>query len=90
MLTFSVIVNTYNRATNLRETVLGMRLQQRSDFEIVVVNDPSDDDTEVVVTPVTGYRFAVEVDQVSKIYRTYSSPTHRMLELIRRVTQLRK
>lgn len=49
MPTFSVVVNTYNRALSLRETILGLRLQQRSDFEIVVVNGPSDDDTEAVL-----------------------------------------
>ena len=49
MPTFSVVINTYNRATSLRETILGLRLQRHCDFEPLVVNGPSNDNTEAVL-----------------------------------------
>jgi glycosyltransferase involved in cell wall biosynthesis/GT2 family glycosyltransferase len=49
-LTFSVVVNTYNRARSLRQTLLGLRRQTYEDFEVIVVNGPSADDTEVVLS----------------------------------------
>jgi glycogen(starch) synthase len=45
----SVVVSTYNRAAGLRATLEGLRHQTYDDFEVVVVNGPSTDDTAAVV-----------------------------------------
>ncbi len=42
----SVVINTYNRAASLATTLEALRYQQHGDFEVVVVNGPSTDDTE--------------------------------------------
>ena len=44
----SVVINTYNRAASLRHTLDALRHQTYPEFEVVVVNGPSTDDT---VTP---------------------------------------
>jgi glycogen(starch) synthase len=41
----SVVVNTYNRAASLRQTLQGLRRQNYSNFEVIVVNGPSTDET---------------------------------------------
>jgi glycogen(starch) synthase len=43
---FSVVINTYNRAASLRDTLDALRQQTLADFEVVVVNGPSDDGTD--------------------------------------------
>lgn len=42
----SVVINTYNRAATLRNTLEGLRYQTYRDFEVVVVNGPSTDGTD--------------------------------------------
>jgi len=49
MLTFSVVINTCNRAKSLDETLRSMHRQSHPQFEVVVVNGPSTDDTENVL-----------------------------------------
>jgi glycosyltransferase involved in cell wall biosynthesis len=46
----SVVIPTYNNATRLHETLDGVRQQTFRDFEIIVVDDGSTDDTAGVVT----------------------------------------
>jgi glycosyltransferase involved in cell wall biosynthesis len=46
---FSVVINTYNRGASLRQTLAALRHQTHTDFEVVVVNGPSTDDTERVL-----------------------------------------
>lgn len=46
----SVVIPTYNNATRLHETLDGVRRQTFRDFEIIVVDDGSTDDTAGVVT----------------------------------------
>ena len=46
---FSVVINTYNRADALRQTLLSLRQQTHADFEVLVVNGPSPDHTEEVL-----------------------------------------
>lgn len=41
----SVVVNTYNRAASLHQTLQGLCRQNYSNFEVIVVNGPSTDDT---------------------------------------------
>jgi glycogen synthase len=41
----SVVVNTYNRAASLHQTLQGMRRQNYPNFEVIVVNGPSADET---------------------------------------------
>ena len=41
----SVVVNTYNRAASLQQTLQAMRRQNYSNFEVIVVNGPSTDQT---------------------------------------------
>src|SRR5947209_6412915 len=45
MPSFSIVINTYNRAASLRNTIQGLLSQDYPDFEIVVVNGPSTDNT---------------------------------------------
>lgn len=45
----SVVINTYNRGKSLRNTLLGLRRQTYRDFEVVVVNGPSADETDAVL-----------------------------------------
>lgn len=45
----SVVINTYNRAASLPTTLAALRLQTFADFEVIVVNGPSTDDTESVL-----------------------------------------
>lgn len=45
----SVVISTLNRAEGLRNTLHSLRLQRYEDFEVVVVNGPSVDDTESVL-----------------------------------------
>jgi len=41
----SVVVNTYNRAASLHQTLQALRRQNYLNFEVIVVNGPSTDDT---------------------------------------------
>lgn len=41
----SVVISTYNRAAALRRTLEALRYQTHDDFEVVVVNGPSTDET---------------------------------------------
>ncbi|MEJ7892976.1 MAG: glycosyltransferase [Solirubrobacteraceae bacterium] len=45
----SVVINTYNRAASLRTTLAALRHQTYGDFEVVVVNGPSDDGTDALL-----------------------------------------
>jgi GT2 family glycosyltransferase len=47
--TISVVINTYNRAPSLRQTLDALRRQVYDRFEVVVVNGPSTDDTETLL-----------------------------------------
>src|SRR5258708_37950971 len=46
---FSVIIPTYNRAPLIKATVLSVLKQHFEDFEIILVDDGSTDDTEDIV-----------------------------------------
>ncbi len=46
----SVIINTYNRASYLKQALEALRYQTYSDFEVVVVNGPSTDDTDQILS----------------------------------------
>lgn len=50
----SVIINTLDRAASLRLTLLSLEQLDHADFEVVVVNGPSTDDTEQVLTDYEG------------------------------------
>jgi glycosyltransferase involved in cell wall biosynthesis len=50
----SVVINTYNRAPSLRQTLLSLRHQVYDRFEVVVVNGPSDDGTDAVLAEFAG------------------------------------
>ncbi len=54
----SVVINTYNRAASLRHTLHALRHQTYADFEVVVVNGPSTDDTAKVVAEFEDARLA--------------------------------
>lgn len=49
MLSFSVVINTYNRAEGLRKTLESLLMLAYPRFEIVVVNGPSTDHTDEVI-----------------------------------------
>ncbi|MCE5257342.1 MAG: glycosyltransferase, partial [Spirochaetaceae bacterium] len=50
----SVIINTYNRAPYLKQALEALRYQTYGDFEVVVVNGPSADDTDCVLSEFEG------------------------------------
>lgn len=54
MLRFSVVVATYNRAASLRQTLQSFRHQTYANFELIVVNGPSTDETEAVLAEFEG------------------------------------
>lgn len=45
----SVVISTYNRAQQLRYAILSTLAQTVSDFELIVIDDGSEDDTEAIV-----------------------------------------
>ncbi|HLC16472.1 MAG TPA: glycosyltransferase family A protein [Thermodesulfovibrionia bacterium] len=45
----SIVINTYNRAYSLQRTLQSLRYLNYKNFEVIVVNGPSDDDTEQVL-----------------------------------------
>lgn len=47
----SVVINTYNRAESLKSTLESLYHQTDPNFEVIVVNGPSTDNTEDVVKP---------------------------------------
>jgi glycosyltransferase involved in cell wall biosynthesis/GT2 family glycosyltransferase len=50
----SVVINTYNRGRSLRQTLEALRYQTHPDFEVIVVNGPSTDETEHVLADFAG------------------------------------
>ncbi|MGL4422055.1 MAG: glycosyltransferase, partial [Gemmataceae bacterium] len=58
----SVVINTYNRGPSLRNTLQALRFQNHRDFEVVVVNGPSRDETADVL------------DEFAEMIRVYSCP----------------
>ena len=50
----SVIISTLNRAPLLRKSLQSLKYQNYSNFEVIVVNGPSDDDTESVIKEYKG------------------------------------
>lgn len=49
LMRFSVVISTYNRVAGLRRTLEALRYQTHDDFEVVVVNGPSTDETKAVL-----------------------------------------
>lgn len=62
---FSVIIPTYNRAHLIRRTVESVLSQQDGDFEAIVVDDGSEDETEEVVR-------AIADDRVSYLRKNHA------------------
>ena len=50
----SVVVNTVNRGSTLRDTIIGVLAIDYIDFEIIVVNGPSTDNTEDIISEFSG------------------------------------
>ena len=48
-LRFSIVINTYNRAASLVNTLQALDFLRYPDFEVIVVNGPSTDDTETLL-----------------------------------------
>jgi len=53
---FSVIIPTYNRASFIRKTVESVTAQKFDDFEIIIIDDGSTDNTEEVLSGITDSR----------------------------------
>ncbi|KAF0227757.1 MAG: group 1 glycosyl [Beijerinckiaceae bacterium] len=49
MKTVSVVINTFNRAASLRDALIGLSKIDYPNFEVIVVNGPSTDDTQSVL-----------------------------------------
>jgi len=56
----SVIIPTYNRREFLREALTSVLAQTYHDFELIVVDDGSDDDTAAVVQEFAGVRYVFQ------------------------------
>ncbi|WP_051661026.1 glycosyltransferase [Bosea sp. 117] len=46
---FSIVINTYNRGKELADTLLSLRGLDYPDYEVIVVNGPSTDDSQQVI-----------------------------------------
>jgi glycosyltransferase involved in cell wall biosynthesis len=55
-MTFSIIIPTYNRASIIADTINSVLHQTFSDFEVIVVDDGSSDNTRQVVETVSDHR----------------------------------
>lgn len=51
----SVVINTYNRVKSLKNTLESLRYQTNNDFEVIVVNGPSTDGTEQLLSQYAEY-----------------------------------
>lgn len=65
----SVIIPTYNNADLIKETIDSVLGQTFRDFEIIVVNDGSSDNTVDVLKPY------IDTDKIKYIYQDNSGPT---------------
>lgn len=63
MTTFSLIVNTYNRAHTIGNTLKSLLYLRHPNFEVIVVNGPSTDGTEKVLDP---YRHLIRVANIDE------------------------
>lgn len=65
----SIIIPTYNRAHYLEDTLTSIRFQTYSDWECIIVDDGSEDDTEIVVQKFlkdNRFKFLKRPDTLSK------------------------
>ena len=53
---FSVIVPTYNRGDRIKQTIESVLTQSYSDFEVIIVDDGSTDNTESIIKSLTDNR----------------------------------
>jgi glycosyltransferase involved in cell wall biosynthesis len=60
---FSIVIPTYNRADFITETINSVLAQDDDDFEVVVVDDGSTDNTEAVVFQTFGHLDKVRYDK---------------------------
>jgi len=60
----SVVINTYNRATTLPQTLLGLAYQTYDNFEVIVVNGPSTDGTAALLSSYAGQIRVVQCPEV--------------------------
>ncbi len=51
---FSIVISTYNRDATLENTLQSLRYLRHSDFEVIVVNGPSTDDTANILSRFSG------------------------------------
>ncbi|MCZ2344342.1 MAG: glycosyltransferase, partial [Bacteroidales bacterium] len=65
----SVVINTYNRAATLQNTLEGLRYQTYPDFEVVVVNGPSTDHSDAVLQ---SYGHAIRVYRCPEVHLSRS------------------
>lgn len=64
-LRFSVVINTLNRAAHLRVALDAVKRLRYPDFEVIVVNGPSTDDTEEVVASYEGAVRSARLDEAN-------------------------
>src|SRR5690349_8440055 len=60
MLTISIVINTYNRASYLKRLLVGLNQLCDVDFEVIVVNGPSTDETELLLEQYRGRLKAIQ------------------------------
>jgi len=51
--TFSIIISVYNKASHIRDTIKSVLNQTVSDYEIIIVNDASTDESDSIITSFT-------------------------------------
>jgi glycosyltransferase involved in cell wall biosynthesis len=72
---FSVIIPTYNRAKIVRETILKILNQTFQDFEIIVIDDGSTDDTKEIVSKINSNKlfYHYKKNEERSIARNYGA-----------------
>lgn len=72
---FSIIIPTYNRSAILRETLMSVLAQTFEDYEILVVDDGSSDDTQDVVQQIASdkIRYFYKENEERSIARNYGA-----------------
>lgn len=51
---FSIVINTYNRAHTIEDTIMSLQYLRHSSYEVIVVNGPSTDGTDNILSKYQG------------------------------------
>jgi len=72
---YSIVIPTFQKKHNLKNTLLAFNHQMNLDFEILVIDDGSTDDTGVLITSLTGLKFPLSYFYLARDERSCSAKT---------------